>query len=200
VPLDLDLYVDSSGSMPNPQVATSYPALAGAILCLSALRAGASVQVTLWSGAQQFTKTPGFVRDETAALRVLTDYFGGGTAFPVHVLRDTWAHRPKTANPAHLLVISDDGVSTMFDPDERGNSGWDVAAMALDAARGGGTFVLNLHPAWEEWKYPAYEAIRRARDQQGWQVHTVASMEELVAFARWFSKLHYDPAGEGRRA
>src|SRR6185436_16490679 len=53
-PLDLDLYVDSSGSMPNPQHITSYPALAGAILCLSALRAGARVQATLWSGTNQF--------------------------------------------------------------------------------------------------------------------------------------------------
>lgn len=200
VPLDLDLYVDSSGSMPNPQVVTSYPALAGAILCLSALRAGASVQVTLWSGARQFTMTPGFVRDETEILRVLTDFFGGATAFPIHVLRDTWAGRPKTANPAHILVISDDGVSTMFDKDERGNSGWDVAAMALAAARGGGTFVLNIQPGWETFPYPSYKTIRGARDQQGWQVHPVASMDELVAFARWFSKLHYDPAGAARRA
>lgn len=200
VPLDLDLYVDSSGSMPNPQVITSYPALAGAILCLSALRAGARVQVTLWSGARQFTMTPGFVRDETQVLRVLTDFFGGGTAFPIHVLRDTWAARPATANPAHLLVISDDGVSTMFDRDERGNSGWDVAAAALAAARGGGTFVLNLPSGWEASTYAAYEAIRRARDEQGWAVHPVASMEELVAFARWFSRLHYDPRDAGRRA
>jgi len=200
VPLDLDLYVDSSGSMPNPQVVTSYPALAGAILCLSALRAGASVQVTLWSGARQFTMTPGFVRDETQILRVLTDFFGGATAFPIHVLRDTWASRPRTANPAHVLVISDDGVSTMFDKDERGNSGWDVAAAALAAARGGGTFVLNIQPGWERFSYNSYETIRQARDRQGWQVHAVASMEELVAFARWFSKLHYDPADAGRRA
>src|SRR5262249_13965300 len=85
-PIDLDLYVDSSGSMPNPQHITSYPALAGAILCLSALRAGARVQATLWSGTKQFTTTEGFVRDPEAVLRVLTGYFGGTTAFPIHVL------------------------------------------------------------------------------------------------------------------
>src|SRR5262245_27033587 len=87
-PLDLDLYVDSSGSMPNPQHLTSYPALAGAILCLSAIRAGARVQATLWSGKNQFLTTRGFVRDEEAVLRVLTGYFGGGTAFPIHVFRE----------------------------------------------------------------------------------------------------------------
>src|SRR5207248_635264 len=40
-PVDLDLYVDCSGSMPNPQVTVSYLALAGAIVALSALRVGA---------------------------------------------------------------------------------------------------------------------------------------------------------------
>ena len=75
-PFDLDLYVDSSGSMANPQRTVSYPALAGAILCLSALRAGARVQVTLWSDSRQFITTQGFVRDEEAALKILTGYFG----------------------------------------------------------------------------------------------------------------------------
>lgn len=195
VPLDLDLYVDSSGSMPNPQHLTSYPALAGAILCLSALRAGARVQATLWSGAQQFTTTPGFVRDEVEILRVLTGYFGGGTAFPIHVLRDTYAARPPDARPAHVLVISDDGVSTMFDRDERGGEGWAIAAEALRRAGGGGSFVLNLRDGWETVASKAYDAIRRARDEQGWQVHPVATLEELVAFARWFSRLTYGRGG-----
>jgi hypothetical protein len=199
VPLDLDLYVDSSGSMPNPQVVTSFPALAGAILCLSALRAGARVQVTLWSGTRQFVSTPGFVRDEGEILRVLTGFFGGSTAFPIHVLRDTWDARPRDARPAHILVISDDGISTLFDNDERGESGWSVAARALARAGGGGTFVLNMPVGWDAWP-GAYEVIRRARDQQGWAVHPVASLDELVAFARWFSRLKYGAAELGRPA
>jgi hypothetical protein len=189
-PLDLDLYVDSSGSMPNPQRFTSYPALAGAILCLSALRAGARVQATLWSGKNQFKSTDGFVRDHDAVLRVLTGYFGGATAFPIHTLRDTYAGRKPGARPAHILVISDDGVSTMFDRDERAGSGWDVAAMALALAGGGGTLVLNLPPNWAGSSGP-YAAIRRARDEQGWHVHRVASLQELVEFARQFSRLRY---------
>jgi hypothetical protein len=194
VPLDLDLYVDSSGSMPNPQRLTSYPALAGAILCLSALRAGARVQATLWSGAHQFTTTGAFVRDEAAVLRVLTGYFGGATAFPIHVLRETYAARGRDARPAHVLVISDDGVSTLFDTDERGGSGWDVAAMALEHAGGGGSLVLNLPGNWEQASGP-FATIRRARDEQGWRVRRVASMEELVDFAREFSRLQYGDAG-----
>jgi hypothetical protein len=179
--------------MPNPQRFTSYPALAGAILCLSALRAGARVQVTLWSGKTQFKTTDGFVRDQEAILRVLTGFFGGATAFPIHVLRDTYAARKPAARPAHIMVISDDGVSTMFARDERGGSGRDIAAMALARAAGGGTLVLNLPQNWEA-SGTAYAEIRRARDEQGWQVHRVASLEELVEFARSFSRLRFGGA------
>ncbi len=202
-PLDLDLYVDSSGSMANPQRLISFPALAGAIICISALRAGARVQATLWSGARQFTSTPGFVRDEQLLLGVLTGYFGGATAFPIHVLRDTFDKRAPTARPAHVLVISDDGVSTAFDQDERGNSGWDVTRRALDSARGGGTFVLNLPANWhrveQAHKYfaDAYTAILRARDELGIDVQRVADWDELVAFARAFARKRY--AGEDAR-
>lgn len=190
-PLDLDLYVDSSGSMQNPQQFISYPALAGAIICLSALRAGARVQATLWSGKHQFTSTAGFVREEHGILRVLTGYFGGGTAFPIHVLRETFAKRKSTDRPAHILVISDDGVTTMFDEDERGSSGWNVSAAALEKAKGGGTLVLNLPESWEQWGNDVSKGIIRARDVQGWNVHRVARWEDLVAFAREFSRLRY---------
>jgi hypothetical protein len=190
-PLDLDLYVDSSGSMVDPRRIVSFPALAGAIVCLSALRAGARVQATLWSGKHEFTSTPGFVRDEKAILRVLTGYFGGGTAFPIHKLRDTFEPRGPDARPAHILIVSDDGVSTLFDQDERGQSGWDVSKLALERARGGGTMVLQLVDNWDKQAYSAYQAIVRARDEQGWHVHRVATLDDLVAFAREFARLRY---------
>jgi hypothetical protein len=191
-PLDLDLYVDCSGSMPNPQTQISYLTLAGAIVALSALRAGASVQTTLWSGARQFQTTPGFVRDEHAILQILTGYLGGGTAFPVHLLRETYKDRKPTARPVHILVISDDGVTTMFDKDEQGTSGWDIARMALDQARGGGTLVLNLYGAWED-----NSDLARAHREQNWQIARVQSWEALVEFARQFSTRTYGaPAHE----
>ena len=184
-PLDLDLYVDCSGSMPNPQVSTSFLTLAGAIIALSALRTGARVQATLWSGARQFLKTDGFVRDEAAVLRILTGYLGGATAFPIHILRDTFQERHPPARPAHILVISDDGVTTMFAKDEKGNSGWDIARMALTNARGGGTFVLNLYQDWS--KYP--DLVKAA--EMGWNLFVIRNWEELVKFAREFSRLKY---------
>jgi hypothetical protein len=199
VPMDLDLYVDSSGSMPDPQVQTSYLALAGAIVALSALRAGASVQATLWSGTGQVTGTDGFVRDADAVLRVITGCFGGATAFPVHRLRDTYAAGPRR-RPTHILMISDAGIDTMFANDERGNSGWDVAATALRHARAGGTMALNIPENWVELAQSTYpdpwKTLVRARDEQRWDVHAVADMAQLVAFAAAFSRRRWaDAAG-----
>lgn len=194
VPVDLDLYVDSSGSMPNPQSAVSWLALAGAIIALSALRAGSSVQVTLWSGKRQVLATDGFVRDGDAVLHVLTGFFGGGTDFPIHRLRETYAGKVPRARPTHILMISDDGISTMFDDDERGASGWTIAAQALRVGGAGGTMALNLPAEWEQgggWNSAAYDAIKRARSEQGWDIHAIAQFEDLLAFARAFSARHY---------
>ncbi|QGZ38868.1 hypothetical protein IP92_05273 [Pseudoduganella flava] len=206
LPMDLDMYVDSSGSMPNPRVATSWLALAGAVIALSALRAGASVRVTLWSGKHEVLETDGFTRDEQCILAVLTGYFGGGTAFPIHRLRDTWCGpglRPRPGRrPTHLLMISDEGIDTLFAADERRNSGWDVAAAALRAAGAGGTMALNLS-SWfiERGKaggVPAYDTLQRAEREQGWQISAIQKMEDLLEFARVFSRRHY--ADAGRRA
>ena len=200
-PVDLDLYVDSSGSMPNPQQHTSWPALAGAIVALSALRTGARVQATLWSGKHQVQRTDGFVRDGDAVLRVLTGYFGGGTAFPIHCLRDTYAARDAQAPPVHLLMISDDGITTLFDGDERGTSGWAIAAQALSRGGAGGTMALNIPRAWLRpprpedaggWRPGGVEAVlQRAAGEQGWDIHAIEKMEDLLAFARAFSRRHY---------
>ena len=119
----------------------------------------------------------------------------------------------QSARPAHVMIVSDDGASTLFDKDERGNSGWDVATRALQAAGGGGTMVLNLPREWEKHARrstherarggysfdEAYYWLLRAREEQGWLIREVASWEDLVAFAREFSRRHYGrPTGPSR--
>ncbi|MEG1678540.1 MAG: hypothetical protein RR326_00470 [Stenotrophomonas sp.] len=200
-PIDLDLYVDSSGSMPDPQQVTSWLTLAGAVIALSALRAGARVQAALWSGKQQCLHTDGFVRSEDDILKVLVGYFGGATAFPIHRLRSTYAQRPAGARAVHILHISDDGITTMFEQDERGNSGWDVASQALRAGRAGGTMALNLYsplPASLTGAKGWTADLLRAREQ-GWDIYVVRDMTDLLTFAREFSQRHYQSLdGAGR--
>jgi hypothetical protein len=193
VPLDLDLYVDSSGSMPDPKRSVSYLTLAGAILGLSALRAGARVKATLWSGKNQVTKTDGFVREAQRIMEVLTGYYGGATQFPIHELRETYRHRPANARPAHILIISDDGVSTLFNRDEQGNDGWQIARESLNRAGGGGTLLLNLPANWEKAasQLQPLQTIVRARAEQNWNVCVVANWQDLVTFAREFGRREY---------
>jgi hypothetical protein len=191
VPIDLDMYVDSSGSMPNPQSQTSFLTLAGAVIALSALRAGSLVQVTLWSGKDQVMQTKGFVRDSDDVLRVLTGFYGGGTCFPIHCLRETFCGSVPRARPTHILMISDDGITTMFNHDEKGNSGWDISARSLAAGGAGGTMALNLPAKWND------RDLTRAIDEQGWEVHAIAQYEHLLEFARAFSRRHY--ASDGKR-
>jgi len=201
-PIDLDIYVDSSGSMPDPAVRLSYPALAGTIIVISALRAGARVRATLWSGKHQFQTTQGFIRDETAILRVLTAHYGGATQFPIHVLREIYAIRRPDERPVHVLSISDDGVTTMFeDLDERGRPGWEACAQAMNKGRGGGTLALNIPADWESGQRHSYyqnlaATLQRARSEQDWQVHAVPTLEGLVAFAHAFSRQKFGPVSE----
>ncbi|MCD2519020.1 VWA domain-containing protein [Massilia sp. G4R7] len=201
-PVDLDLYVDSSGSMPDPQHRMSWLALAGAIIALSALRTGASVQATLWSGKQQVLATKGFTRDADQVLHVLTGFFGGGTCFPIHRLRETYA-AGRRARRTHILMISDDGITTMFDKDERGNSGWDVAARALAAGKAGGTMALDLPAGWDAAHGGYYRelaaTLERARREQGWDIHAVPDQAGLLAFAQAFSRRHYAQDTQERR-
>lgn len=184
-PVDLDLYVDCSGSMPNPQRETSYLTLAGAIIALSALRSGSRVQATLWSGTRQFKTTGGFISKEDDILAILCGYFGDGTAFPIHLLRDTYSNRSQRERKAHILIISDDGVDTLYAKDEKGSDGYKVAEMALAKARSGGTMVLNLYQPWQ--KNP--ELSRAAA--QGWDIYPITKWDELVDFSRAFVKKHY---------
>jgi len=140
----------------------------------------------------QFTTTNGFIRDGDRVLRVLTGYFGGGTAFPIHILRDTYGERKAGGRPAHILHISDTGIDTMFDgKDERGNLGWDIAAMAMERSGAGGSLVLNMVSDWEKREHPSYATIRKGRDVMGWMVHCVRSWSQLVEFARAFSRLRF---------
>lgn len=183
VPLDLDIYVDCSGSMPDPAVNVSYLALAGAILALSAFRAGARVQATLWSGAGQFDTSGGFLRDEKRILGIITGYIAGATAFPLHVLRDTYEERKPSDPPAHIVVISDDGVDTILDKDEQGTPGESICRTALKASRGGGALVLNVSPNW---------ARKQVLEAVGFRVHAVTDWEQLVAFARAFVRENYE--------
>ena len=207
-PVDLYLGIDCSGSMPNTRVYESYPVVAGAIVTLSALRAGARAMAVLSGEPGRTISTEGFTRDERMVMDLLTDYLGTGTAFGIHRLAETFDGRTESDRPVHILLLTDndlfwhlngvmkDGViagswgqpSAPVEPDNP-TLGWNVAQRALAAARGGGTIVMNTTGAHPE----------EARlVEMGWDLHHVARPEDLVPFARAFSRAVYAADVEAR--
>ena len=188
-PVDLYIGIDCSGSMPNPQNTISYPALAGAVIALSALRMGARVMVVLSGEPGSSLATDGFVTDERKVLGVLTSYLGTGYTFGIHRLHDTFGDRKPTDRDVYILIVTDHDIFSLLDaqglkqfeqgqgkqpprrpsettlpPRKPGSvwqpaNGWECARDALEKARGGGTYVLNM--AVEQAQRGGQDASRR---------------------------------------
>lgn len=193
IPVDLYLGVDCSGSMGNPAHHLSYPVLAGAIIALSALRVGSRVKVVLSGEPGRTISTAGFERNAATVLKTLTSYLGTGYSFGIHRLVETFDLVARNSSqvkprPVHMLIVSDNDMFSMLDSEAAGRSGWDVARDTL-ALAGGGTFVLELpeHVRSAKWSQNTDGYLNRIRGL-GWAVSCVSSMEELIEFARQFSR------------
>jgi hypothetical protein len=187
-PVDLYLGIDCSGSMVNPAHQMSYPVLGGAIMALSALRAGARVMATLSGEPGKFVSTAGFVNDANAVMKILTGYLGTGYTFGIKRLGDAFANRPAADPPAHIVIITDWDIFVMLDGHDGGRSGWAIAADALKAARGGGTYLLHMSPSANQ------PNVMRMRGD-GWDTYFLTQWEDVVAFAKEFTRKHYAAPG-----
>jgi hypothetical protein len=194
IPVDLYLGVDCSGSMGNPAQRLSYPVLAGAIIALSALRVGSRVKVVLSGEPGRTISTDGFERDAAIILRTLTNYLGTGYSFGIHRLAETFQPDARISSrvkprPVHILIVSDNDMFSMLDSESKKQLGWDVARQALELAGGGGTFVLELPEQFRNssWSVNTDRYLGRIADMD-WNAAIVSTMEELIAFARQFSR------------
>jgi hypothetical protein len=181
LPLDLYLGIDCSGSMPNPSYVFSFPVLAGAVILRSGLRVGARVQVTLSGEPGSWTSTKAFIRDEAAAMRVLTGYLGTGYAFGILRLKETFLDQPPPKRPVHILLISD---SDLFAMCRSVPEGWALMGQVLRAAGGGGTVALNAAPK-------SYATEVEQLRTLGWMIEYVPTLPDLLGFARRFSNIKY---------
>ncbi|WEO77522.1 VWA domain-containing protein [Cryobacterium sp. SO2] len=169
VSLDLDLYIDSSGSMRSPMF-ESPAVLAGSILILSVLRGGGRVRVTSFSAAGQVAGGARFTRDRLEALRDLTTYFGAGTVFPLDLYRDRYRGLGRTSATVrrHVVVLSDEGLLSMF-----GTGQPQFADVAARVRRGLDTATLILQDARRSVAAPAAAA--------GYDVEYIERMDDAPA-------------------
>ena len=190
IPLDLYLGVDCSGSMPDPAINMSYPILAGAIMVLSAIRAGANVKVVLSGEPGKTISTDGSIRDPKACLQVMTNYLGTGYSFGIHRLAETFSPKAKIPRPVHVLIISDSDMFRMLEQKGSGRVGWDVAREAASLCGGGATYVLQIAGGANILNSNAGYKFLDMKSS-GRNVHLVDSMDELLVFARQFSQSKY---------
>jgi hypothetical protein len=99
-PVAIEVYLDTSGSMPNPQVGLNAMTLAAQVLAASAIRKGGIVRGIIYSTE---CKVSPWMYDEDVARRFLLHYYGGGTDYPFSLLTKLAAEREDVVR----VVVSD---------------------------------------------------------------------------------------------
>jgi len=98
---EVEIYLDTSGSMPNPSSALNAMTLAAQILSASAIRKKGKVRAVVYSSGRPLVSE--WMSSEEVARRFLLNYAGGGTEYPFPLLRRFAEERPD----AMRFIISD---------------------------------------------------------------------------------------------
>jgi hypothetical protein len=155
----IELYIDSSGSMPNPQESYSHQIEAGFVLVRSAVRAGGRVRVIQYSSASQCIVMKEFTRSTLPAEMALLEYIGGGTDFPWDELIAS-TRRYKHLSRVRRVVISDSDFLANFSSP---TPACDASQAIADAARAGGmTGLLAISGGDEMLVRAGMEVVRVA--------------------------------------
>jgi len=108
----VEIYLDTSGSMPNPAHQFNAMTLAAQVLSASALRKKATVKGVIYSAGSP--EVSPWMYDEDTARDFLLGYIGGGTLYPFDLLESLSRERPD----ALRVIISDsDFLSNVSDGD-----------------------------------------------------------------------------------
>lgn len=102
----IELYVDMSGSMPDPVQRLNHSIVAGFILVDAATDAGGRVRVVQYS--HRFEAMDDFVQSPRLARAALLAYVGGGTVFPWGELLRSARRWRRTARVVRLVITDRD--------------------------------------------------------------------------------------------
>ncbi|MCY1018678.1 hypothetical protein [Pyxidicoccus sp. MSG2] len=161
----VEIYLDVSGSMPDPRATLNAMTLAAQILCVGAVRAGGWVRALLYS--TDFVAYWTWCRSELEMSRFLMHYIGGGTRFPFARLADSV--REQRGRQPTRVVITDRDFDTNHDEDAS------HARIFAEAADASAPLVLLLH-------HPDPERVSRYR-KQGARVAEVMELEHFPKVA-----------------
>lgn len=131
----VEIYLDVSGSMPDPRRSLNAMTLAALVLAVGAIRAGGAARALVYSTGEVRYWT--WCRSELEISRFLMHYIGGGTLFPFGVLAESVAECRATS-PVRVVITDTD-----FDHNYAADA--QNASIFSAAVRASGPMVLMLH-------------------------------------------------------
>ncbi|MDI1482497.1 hypothetical protein [Polyangium sp. y55x31] len=173
-----EIYLDVSGSMPDPKRALNAMTLAAQILATGTIRAGGAARALVYSVGHE--KAWDFCRSERVLSKFLMRYIGGGTQFPFDVLAAS-VEETRSEQPIRV-IITDSDFDANYDA-HRQNAG--IFARAAERSP---AFVLLLHA-------PNREKVRRY-EQAGARVVTVRALLDFPRVAAELAFSLFDDPGK----
>lgn len=170
-----EIYLDVSGSMPDPTKALNAMTLAAQILVTGTIRAGGAARALLYS--TENVKHWQFCRSEKILSKFLMRYIGGGTSFPFDVLAES-VESERHLQPIRVVITDSD-----FDwnYDSRPTN----AAIVKKAADKSPAFVLLLHA-------PNRDRVRQY-ETAGARVVPVRTLSDFPVMAAALAHSLFDP-------
>lgn len=134
---NFEIYLDTSGSMPNPEVAENPMTVAAQVLSAAAIRKGARVRAIVYSMGDPLVSD--WMYDEAFAREFLLNYSGGGTDYPFAELINSGA---KTPDAVRVIISDSDFLYNCSN-----NGGIDKLVAGIRRSRRL-VALLALHPAY----------------------------------------------------
>lgn len=172
-PASLEIYLDTSGSMPAPSRQFNAMTLAAQILSTTAIRSEGRVRAVIYSDGDPMVSE--WMYDEVTARRFLMHYAGGGTHFPFDVLQRRADEEPGSIR----VVISDSG----FIMDLRRDDGPETLIEAARRSEAAVVVLANVTTDGDSLERPARDAL----SHPDIELVTVGDLSELGRTARQLS-------------
>lgn len=162
----IEIYLDVSGSMPDPRTSKNAMTLAALILATGAIRKGGWARALMYS--TDFVRYWEWCRSEMELSQFLMHYFGAGTKFPFGVLRES-AEKCRD-NPPIRVIISDSDFDRNYDEQKKARQ------VMSEAIRESDQFIMLMHQGYQEIESKRYTEL-------GAKVITLSDLENFPKLA-----------------
>ena len=182
----VEIYIDSSGSMPDPTRTHSHQVEAGFVLAHAAIKAGGRVRIIQYSSGSQMIAMPDFVRSKRPAYEALAQFIGGGTQFPWDELKRSIKKYRRKARIRRVVLSDADFMHNATEGNRDALSKKVKETLTAAAEAGGLTALLDLQrDYWDQLIPPLRET--------GIEVVRVADWSTVAEVARALSRALFRP-------